>query len=312
MTASQASVPRESGALQRALAMRISLRWEFVAYAAILGLAFALRFLDLGTRALHHDESIHAQWSWSLLQGTYHHSPIFHGPFYYHAQALVFFLFGASDYTSRLSAAIFGSAVVALPLLIRRKLGPAGTIAAVAFIALSPTLVYYSRFFREDIYMAFFTMLMVVAMWRYIEDGRDRWLYVLAAAFTGNVLTKEGAFLAIAVFLIYIDLHLSAQLAIRMLRARSERAFRSGLVSLIAIRGMTDSHSELEAEARAATQLDSWWLRALLTLSIAPAAWAVAALWPFLGPLRRSFDWETTCPGRATFSSSLGRSRCRF
>ena len=89
------------GAFERALGVRIALRWEVVAYVVIFGLAFALRFFDLGTRALHHDESIHAQWSWSLLQGTYKHSPIFHGPFYYHVQALVFFLFGANDYTSR-------------------------------------------------------------------------------------------------------------------------------------------------------------------------------------------------------------------
>jgi uncharacterized protein (TIGR03663 family) len=203
---SQATASRQQGMFARAFATRIAIRWELAAYVAILGAAFALRFIDLGTRALHHDESIHAQWSWSLLQGTYKHSPIFHGPFYYHAQGLVFFLFGANDYTSRVSAAIFGSAVVALPLLIRRQLGQAGTMAAVAFIALSPTLVYYSRFFREDIYMVFFTMLMVVAMWRYFEDGRHRWLYLLAAAFTGNVLTKEGAFLAIGVFLIYVNL----------------------------------------------------------------------------------------------------------
>ena len=115
MTTSQASIPTEPRALQRVFATKISLRWEFVAYAIILGLAIALRFADLGTRALHHDESIHAQWSWSLLQGSYHHSPVFHGPFYYHAQALVFLIFGANDYTSRVSAAIFGTAIVAAP-----------------------------------------------------------------------------------------------------------------------------------------------------------------------------------------------------
>ena len=47
----------------------------------------------------------------------------------------MFFLFGTSDYTSRLSAAIFGAAIVLLPLLLRRWLGTVGTIAAVAFLA---------------------------------------------------------------------------------------------------------------------------------------------------------------------------------
>ncbi|MGB4862856.1 MAG: flippase activity-associated protein Agl23 [Tepidiformaceae bacterium] len=296
MTTREASLAREPGALQRVLAAKIALRWELVAYAAILGLAIALRFADLGTRALHHDESIHAQWSWSLLQGSYHHSPVFHGPFYYHVQALVFLIFGANDYTSRVSAAIFGTAIVALPLLLRRRLGQAGTLAAVAFIALSPTLVYYSRFFREDIYMAFFTMLMVVAIWRYIDDGRSRWLYVLAAAFTGNVLTKEGAFLAIAVFLVYVDLHLANELALRTLRARSSRAFNRYLAELMTERGVDVADAEMEAEARAATNMDVWWRRVALTLAIAPIAWAIAALWPFLGSVKRSYDWSEELP----------------
>ena len=116
--ANQAS-PRFAG-LDRLLATRIAVNWETAAYAAILAAAFALRFWDLGSRALHHDESIHAQWSWGLLQGNYNHSPVFHGPLYYHVQGLVFFLFGTTDYTSRVSAALFGTLLVALPLLLRR------------------------------------------------------------------------------------------------------------------------------------------------------------------------------------------------
>ncbi|HKS91860.1 MAG TPA: flippase activity-associated protein Agl23, partial [Tepidiformaceae bacterium] len=173
MTAVTFEPQREARAnpFDRFLSIRIPISWEVAYYIAIIAIAIGLRFWNLGDRALHHDESIHAQWSWSLLQAGYHHSPIFHGPFYYHFEALVFLLFGANDYTTRISAAITGTALVMLPLLLRRRLGAAGTMAAVAFLAFSPTLVYYSRFFREDIYMGFFTMLMVVGMWRYMADG---------------------------------------------------------------------------------------------------------------------------------------------
>ncbi|MCZ2108623.1 MAG: TIGR03663 family protein [Dehalococcoidia bacterium] len=245
--------------LDRLLSARLSVSREAAIYAVILLAAFALRFWNLGDRALHHDESIHAQWSWSLLQGQYHHSPIFHGPFYYHVEALVFLLFGANDYTARLSAAIFGLALCVLPLLLRRRLGAVGTIAAVAFIAFSPTIVYYSRFFREDIYMAFFTLLMVAGFWSYIEERRDRWLYVTAAAFTGSVLTKEGTFISAGIFLIFLDLHVAALLAKQTLAAR---------------------------------ELDSTPRRALLALAFAPYAWALAALWPFIGTLKRRMDWD--------------------
>ena len=86
MTAPAIPLPRAPrvNPLERLLAVRISLSWELAFYAVVFAAAFALRFWDLGDRALHHDESIHAQWSWRLLQGDYTHSPIFHGPFYYH------------------------------------------------------------------------------------------------------------------------------------------------------------------------------------------------------------------------------------
>jgi len=258
---------RRAPALERLLSLRISLSWEVAIFAAIIAIAIALRFWDLGSRSLHHDESIHAQWSWGLLQGTYRHDPVFHGPLYYHAQALAFFLFGSSDYAARVSAAIFGSALVLLPLLFRRRLGFAGTVAAVAFIAFSPTIVYYSRFFREDIYTAFFTMLMVAAMWRYFSDGKDRWLIIFAVAFAGSMATKESTYISVAIFLVFLDVYLAALLATQTLEARGTNAL---------------------------------WRRAFLTAALAPWAWALATLWPLLGPVRRNFDWgDLPRPGDA-------------
>jgi predicted membrane-bound mannosyltransferase len=70
MTASSTTFPREPRPLERVLALRIPLSWEVFAYAFIFLAGFGLRLWDLGTRALHHDESIHAQWSWGLLQGN--------------------------------------------------------------------------------------------------------------------------------------------------------------------------------------------------------------------------------------------------
>jgi len=251
--------PARPTALDRLLNVRLAVSWEVALYALILAAAVGLRFWDLGSRSLHHDESIHAQWAWGLLKGHYRHDPIFHGPLYYHAEALVFFLFGASDYTARVSAAIFGSLLVALPLLLRKRLGVAGTIAAVSLLAFSPTIVYFSRFFREDIYMAFFTMAMVASMWRYFEDGRDRWLIAFALAFAASMATKEATYLSVAVFLVFLDLYLAAILATNSLEAR---------------------------------EMNEPWRRVALTAGLAPWAWVIAAGWPILGPLRRRFRWS--------------------
>jgi len=248
-----------AGPLDRLLTRRLAVNWEWALYFVIFTAAVVLRFWALGDRALHHDESIHAQWSWSLLQGAYHHSPIFHGPLYYHAEALVFLIFGANDYTARVSAALFGSALVALPLLFRRRLTPVGTAAAMAFIAFSPTIVYYSRFFREDIYLAFFTLLTVVGIWRYLDEGRNRWLFVTAAAWVGSMLTKEGAFITVGIFLVYLDVYLATALAKTTLQARG---------------------------------IDSGLRRLALVPGLALVAWAFAALWPFIGPIKRRMEWD--------------------
>ncbi len=153
--------------------------------------------------------------------------------------------------------------------------------------------------------MALFTMLMVVAMWRYFDEGRDRWLYLLAAAFTGNVLTKEGAFLAIAVFLVYVDVYTAVQLATRTLVGRSNRYFREELAALAKARPEL-SADELSALARERSDISTPFRRLLLTFGFAPFAWVVAAFWPFLGKVRDQLDWGEEMPRPADVLVLLG------
>jgi predicted membrane-bound mannosyltransferase/DNA-binding beta-propeller fold protein YncE len=294
------------GLLQRTLARRIPISLEVGLYALVFAAALGIRIWDLGSQALHHDESIHAQWSWALLQGNYHHSPIFHGPLYYHIQAAFFLVFGANDYTARLSPAIIGTVLVALPLLLRSRLGPVGTFAAVALLAASPTLVYYSRFFREDIFMAAFTLVMVAAMWRYIDEGRVRWLYVFAGGFTANVLTKEGSLLVFAAMLVYLNLFVATLLARRTLEARTERFIREDLDRIAALPVSPAERAALEDAVRSNGKLDTPLRRFALTLAFAPYAWVMAALWPLVGSLRRRLDWGQELPRPAGVLVLLG------
>ncbi len=56
----------ESGSrwsLDRIIAARPPITAETLAFAAIFLIAFGLRFWDLGARAMHHDESLHATYS---------------------------------------------------------------------------------------------------------------------------------------------------------------------------------------------------------------------------------------------------------
>ena len=95
--------------------------WEWAAYGALLITAAAMRLWDLGSRAVHHDESLHAYYSWKLASGDgFAHDPLMHGPLQFEATAAIFLLFGDSDYTSRLLYALAGVALVALPFSVSR------------------------------------------------------------------------------------------------------------------------------------------------------------------------------------------------
>ena len=179
--------------------------WEIIAYLSLFVVGGALRLWDLGGQAIHHDESLHALYAWRLYSGEgYMHDPMMHGPFQFHGMALMFFLFGDSDYTARLLPAIFGIALMALPFCFRWKLGAKGAIFTSMLIMISPSLLYYSRFARNDILMAVWALALVVLIWRYIETRSDRSLWAVSAVLALSFATKETAFVNAVVLMVLL------------------------------------------------------------------------------------------------------------
>lgn len=178
---------------------------ELSLYLGLFLLAAALRFWDLGARAYHHDESLHAYYSWKVFAGQgYEHMPMMHGPFQFHFNALVFHLFGDSDYTARVLPAFFGSLAVLLPYLLRRQMGRGGSLLACLFLTISPSVLYFSRFARNDIYILFWDLILVICLWRYLEERKARYLYLSAASLSLSFATKEVTYINIAIFLIFL------------------------------------------------------------------------------------------------------------
>ncbi|MFN8534282.1 MAG: TIGR03663 family protein [Dehalococcoidia bacterium] len=189
-----------SDAIDRALGVA-GVTWEVLAYSTLAVVAAIMRFWDLGARAMHHDESLHVLYSWYLYSGRgYQHDPMMHGPFQFHANALIFFLFGDSDFTGRVLYVIFGVALVVLPYFLRDLLGRSGALAAAIMLAFSPTMLYYSRFARNDILMAVFTLVLALSAWRYIFTRQARWLYLGAAMMSLGFATKETQYITVMVF----------------------------------------------------------------------------------------------------------------
>ncbi len=195
--------------------------FNWAPFWGVILLGAVLRFWGLGDKPLHHDESLHAYFSLQLMHNMenwiscfnpnnscYHYDPLLHGPFQFHFIALVYKtsqLLGASDNgvnttTVRILAATLGTLIVALPYFLRDYLGKWGAWLACFLLAVSPSMVYFSRFAREDIYMACFTLLLVVSVARYVRDRQMRWLILAALAFSLSYATKEATFLTVAVF----------------------------------------------------------------------------------------------------------------
>lgn len=180
---------------------------EILAYLVILVAAILTRFWDLGAKALHHDESLHAYYSWVFSTGGgYRHHPLMHGPFLFHADALAFMLFGDSDASSRYMPALFGTVLVMLPFLLRgpRFLGRWGALAASTLLLISPVILYQSRYIRHDIYTLAGTLLLFICIVRYIEKPERRWLITVAGTISFLLTNHELIFAILVIFFGYV------------------------------------------------------------------------------------------------------------
>lgn len=185
----------------RAVAAWIVAHRELLLYTVLVLAGLLLRLWSLGARAVHHDESLHAYYSWQLYIGKgYSYDPLMHGPLQFEVVPLFYLLFGVSDFSARLFAAVLGTALIFLPYFLRAHLTRPGAFLASVMIAISPSLVYYSRFIRDDIYLAFFTLVLFIALIKYLERPRPYLLYVASAALALGVASMEAAYLTTFIF----------------------------------------------------------------------------------------------------------------
>jgi uncharacterized protein (TIGR03663 family) len=183
-----------------AMSKVLASRWAQIVLAVIIVAAIGSRFYDLGSRALHHDESLHAYYSWEFYDtGVYKHDPLMHGPVLFHMTAFGYWLFGDSDATSRLMPALLGIFLVWVPWVFRRWLGVKGAVITSALMLISPTVMYYSRFIREDVFFAAWTVIIIYGMWKYLADGKDIDLYIMIAGWALAFSQKEVSFMLAAV-----------------------------------------------------------------------------------------------------------------
>ena len=175
-------------------------------FLLILILAIILRFAFLDLKLLHHDEAIHAWFSYELVtKGVYSYDPMYHGPLLYYLTAGMYWLLGQSDLIARLLPALFGTLLIPLVYYIYRLgyLDKRQALVAALFVAISPDLVYFSRFLRHDIFQLFFTLLILVALLYYLNSGKLRFALLAGIGVAGGMTLKEDMPLFLLIFLVF-------------------------------------------------------------------------------------------------------------
>lgn len=203
-----------------------------LAVFAVVALAAVFRLPQLDLRPMHADEAVHtARFRQLWLEGDYRYDPDeYHGPTLNVATLPVVWVEGlerfadTTETTYRIVPAVFGLATLLLLLLICDGQGRAATVWAALFMAVSPAMTFYSRYYIQETLFVFFTLGAIACGWRYHRSRRLAWC-LAAGVFVGLMqATKETSVLAFAAMF-------GAIIATWLLGRRDESGERHGLWS---------------------------------------------------------------------------------
>ncbi|MFO1501590.1 MAG: TIGR03663 family protein, partial [Verrucomicrobiota bacterium] len=106
-----------------------------------------------------------------------------------------------SESDLRAVSVFFGVALILLLWLMADGLGSTGTVCAAIFTAISPAMVFYSRYFIHEMLLVCFTLLVILAGWRYAQRPSASWAIVAGLGLGLMYATKETFVLSVAALL---------------------------------------------------------------------------------------------------------------
>ncbi|MBS1263490.1 MAG: hypothetical protein MAG715_00672 [Methanonatronarchaeales archaeon] len=177
---------------------------------AILLFAASLRLYSLNERMFHYDEGqvlyfVHL----AAERGAWSYSPALHGPLMFHAGSLILSYLGDAEFLFRLPAVAFGIGTVSTPFLLRDELGDRASAFAAVLLATSPLFLYYTRFYRSDPALLFFSSVALVSAAAFVRTRRSRYIVALGIAAGFAATTKENFPLEIGMSFLFLMLFLS-------------------------------------------------------------------------------------------------------
>ena len=179
----------------RIAAVRPPRTWEGWAVLVLIALALGTRLWDLGGRVLHYDEVLHALYSWTYSTGgglsaqSAHARPVPVSRGRGHLQDHWGERFRREAASRPLRRGARRDAVALPP-----RIGALRRARGLALPAHLPHILYFSRFMRNDVYMAVWAVVLLALALRYLERPRGWMLFAWAAVWALAFATKESAF----------------------------------------------------------------------------------------------------------------------
>ena len=204
----QATQEQRSHWLDRRLFSLPGVNLEVLLYTIIILLTIFSRLYILGARVMSHDENSHVYYSWRFYRGEgFQHDPLMHGPLQFHLLAASYFIFGDNDFTGRFPQALCSIAAVAFMWAFRRYLGRVGALIGAVMMAISPYVMFYGRYARNEGFIELFFVVTIWALLRYLETGLPRYLYWLTLASVLHFTSKETSFIYHAQAMLFLGIY---------------------------------------------------------------------------------------------------------
>jgi predicted membrane-bound mannosyltransferase len=186
--------------------------WRCALMLGLIALLCFTRLWDLGSKTMMHDELLFVQYTYRDLyeRWTYSYLPILHGPIKLHFQNLVFHVFGVSDYTARLGAALLGIGTFFLLWQFRFWLREPGTWFVLTFYALSPGITFFQRFFHQDAMYMFCTVWILASLVSWWRTRSGWWAASALLAITSLFTNKASAlfvYFSVLTFVVLLVIH---------------------------------------------------------------------------------------------------------
>jgi uncharacterized protein (TIGR03663 family) len=158
-------------------------------YAVLALFAFAVRLFHSGSSPLGADEARQALASWHWITGVADsHTG---SPLLFTGNALVFALFGPSDANARFIPVLAGSGLVLVPALLRYELGRLGALIASLLLAISPSLLLFSREANGAIVAVTCGAAAIAFGWRYLVERQSRDLSLASVTMALGLLSAR-------------------------------------------------------------------------------------------------------------------------